>query len=462
MTDEVLAVDDVDIVAQLNGLEADDMGNAQAVYRVAGGRVRHTVENGWFVWNGVFWENNEHAVRKIVSDVLAQRHKLAGRGEPVHDLKSNRENISGAMWMLETLVKTDMQWFDRLDDKLPAPNGVVDLRTGELLPHDKDYGFTFTTTVDYNVYADTEPFEDLIYQNIDTGKLWAVEAFQRWLGYMLTGSTQEEKFLYLWGPGGSGKGTVLDTVRSVLPQPIQQVRNFSTFTRKRNEDTNHFDLAKLERARMVIAEESDRRVELNAPTVKSITGSTLHAAYKGKDGFDFPPKFKCVLISNWEVNADVDDSALWNRVIVAHFPHERRETEEEVMSLKAHFQEIDIKEGVLRFMVLGAVMWYEQGLSVPKQWRDAKANQRKELDMVDAWLEENTARVVDKDGIIVNDVLVPAAKVISNYTNWCKLNSVSPKQAKAFKQAMERKGIENRRTESARVYCGLALTKEYE
>lgn len=442
--------------AELVNFQASDMGNAQAVNLIAGGVVKYTEENGWFFWNGAFWENSIESVKRLVSDVLTRRHELAEmvNESGTHNLKSDRANITGAMWMLQSTVLTDMAWFDRLDDKLPTPSGVIDLRTGELLPHDKEYGFTFTTTVNYNPEADTKPFENLIRENIESGSNEAVQAFQRWLGYTLTGDTREEKILYLWGPGGSGKGTVANTAMSILPKPLQQVRSFSTFTAKRSDDTNHFDMARLERARMLQAQESDRRVELNAAMVKSMTGDVLNAAYKGKDSFEFTPKFKVTLTTNWSPNADVDDSAIWNRLIVVNFPHERRETADENMTLKTYFQQKEVKEGVLLFMVQGAVMWYQQGLNIPDAWKEAKHRQRDELDMVKQWLEENTEQAS-------YDVHTGASEVISNYNDWCKLNSVSPKQAKAFSYAMKQKGYEAGRNTKQRFYRSLTLTTKY-
>ena len=39
---------------------------------------------------------------------------------------------------------------------------------------------------------------------------------QKWAGYMLWGGAPEEKLLFLYGPGGTGKGTFINTIAYAL------------------------------------------------------------------------------------------------------------------------------------------------------------------------------------------------------------------------------------------------------
>ena len=39
---------------------------------------------------------------------------------------------------------------------------------------------------------------------------------QKFMGYCLTGSTEEEKFVIAYGPGGSGKGTFFETIAAAI------------------------------------------------------------------------------------------------------------------------------------------------------------------------------------------------------------------------------------------------------
>jgi putative DNA primase/helicase len=404
-------------------------------------------------------------VKRIVARTLEIRRQLAkaskksdddenGKGYSIsQSLKGDRDNISGTLYMMQAWAITPLSWFDQRDDLLPAPNGVIDLRTGELLPHDKDYGFTWNTTVKYDPEAFTGEWEQIISENIQGGEEEA-NALQTWFGYSFTGETKEEIFTYIYGPGGSGKGLVVGSIEHLLPEPVSQNRSFSTFTARRGDDTNHFDLAGLSRARFVHAHESERRVELNAALVKTLVGSdTLFAAYKGKDGFNFLPKFKTTLTSNFELNADVDDSAIWNRPMVISFPHERRETEQEDKTLKAHFKEPEQQEAILKGVVDGAVRWYQQGLVIPQSFRGDKRQQRERLDMVKRWLEENT----EPD----ESIKTRSMELISNYQDWCKLNTVEPKRGRSFADSMKRKGYEPKQDKQGSYYHGIKIVRTY-
>jgi putative DNA primase/helicase len=192
--------------------------------------------------------------------------------------------------------------------------------------------------------------------------------------------------------------------------------------------------------------------------VKELVGSrTLNAAFKGKDNFDFLPRFKVTLTSNFDLNADADDSAIWNRPMLISFPHERRETEQEDKNLKDDFLQPEQQEAILKWVVDGAVRWYSVGLVIPQSFRNDKQQQRGRLDMVKQWLLDNVDKVEDVNVRLCSEV------AISNYTDWCKLNSVEPKRGRSFADAMKIKGHKSERGDgrTCRFYRGLKLAVEY-
>lgn len=446
----------------LASFDTNHAGNAKAVEYLTDDRIKFSEEYGWYVWTGTHWEHNKQKIKDVVSDVLTVRksHGIAIRNDDlINSSEANRENISGTMYMLETYRDTEASFFDSDPDMLPAPNGLIDLRTGKRLPHDKTKGFSYTTTVEYEQEADYSEWVAFLESSVE-GDTEVIEALQIWSGYMLTGRTDSERMAYLWGPGGSGKSTYAESIMNLLPQPVSQTRGFGTMTAKRAEDTQNFDLASLERARILHANESQRQVELNGALLKNITSGQMFATYKGKQGFRFDIKFKTMLTSNWEVNLDADDSAGWSRIVPFHFPIERRDSGLENPAIKRMFQTPEQQKGILRWAVEGAVKYYERGgLYIPDALQSDKQRQRDKLDKVGSWLEENTAR---KAGYATC-----SASVISNYEQWCKHNAVEPKRAKSFTQAMERHGYENPDRMSigdtrCRAYKDLVLTADYE
>jgi putative DNA primase/helicase len=90
-------------------------------------------------------------------------------------------------------------------------------------------------------------------------------------------------------------------------------------------------------------------------------GDAIYCAFKGKTHFQYRPQFKLVLVSNRDVQAAVDDTAFWQRVIRIEFPHTFAGREDK--SLKARLQSPEVLAGVLAWCVEGAKRFYTDGLN---------------------------------------------------------------------------------------------------
>ncbi|BCL82176.1 phage/plasmid primase P4 [Ktedonobacteria bacterium brp13] len=409
--------------------EPDNDGNARAVAFLYGDFIRYTDQQSWIIWNGKYWETNRHAVKHLVIDTLRKRKTVAALANDDRLLKkcsADASNINAVMSLLESYVATEITEFDKEIDFLPVPNGLINLQTGELLPHNPDKGFTFVANVEYDPNADYREWEQFLLSSVG-----GVKILKMWCGYMLTGHTREEKMLYIYGPTRSGKGTFTETLHSLLPDPIAQEKSINTFVAKNDENTNNFDLASLKPALMVFASESARYQSLNAAKVKVMTGGNqLVAAYKGKDEFRFKPKFKICLTSNFEVDADVDDDAIWGRLIAVEFPNSHLDKED--ISLKERLRTYEAKQGVLRWAVEGAIEWYKQGrLIVPECLKKNVQERRKELDTISQWIED--CAIIDGEG------QAASGDVIRSYGHWCEENAVEPKKGKHFSQAIKKR-----------------------
>jgi len=423
----------------LANFDADDSGNGDAVHALYGKDFLWCSSRGWFRWAGTHWELDVDGcgVKRRTVETLRRRRHAAVDAQIEAVIKSTRADdrrVNGAVNRFKTLVSVGIEAFDNNPDLLNCQNGVIDLRTGNLLPHDRKQRFTYCVPVAYQQEADYSAWMQYL-DGVVGGGYEVVDYLQMLCGYSLTGHTREEILIYLHGPTRSGKGTLAETFMALLPSPVSAGVDFNSFTAKREGDTNNFDLAPLKPARMIFASESQRNQSLNPAKIKQLTGGDqIRCCFKNKDHFSYRPQFKMWMMSNHGVNGDPEDDALWGRVRVIHFPNSYLGIEDK--SKKEGLKEPGVLQGVLLWAVQGAVKWYAlgaKGLATPAPVVDITQEHRAKLDYVQQWLDEC--------GDANNEAWTPNEVVHASYRAWCKSNTVQyPKGPTALAQSLKSKG----------------------
>ena len=147
-------------------------------------------------------------------------------------------------------------------------NGLVDMRTGELIKHEHPQRQTYCLDIDYEPGAESELWEKCLSQWIgDNVNLR--QYLHRLMGYAVTGDTSEEVLIFIYGPSRSGKGTFLNTIHTVLG-PLAASTDMDTFIDRRG--GRNFALSSLIDARFVQAQETRTDQWLNTAMLKSATG----------------------------------------------------------------------------------------------------------------------------------------------------------------------------------------------
>lgn len=421
---------------------ADDAGNGDALYALYGQDYLWCGASGWFVYTGTHWALDEEGVsvrRQAVDTLRKRRHAAvdAGMEAVIACTKGDEKRVNGCVSRFKTLVAINIDAFDSNPDLLNCKNGVVDLRTGVVTPHDRKQRFTYCLPVEY-VPSDCPEWIDYL-QNTVGGGREVIDYLQLALGYSLTGHTREEILFYLFGPTRSGKGTLAETMMALLPTPLSKMVDFNSFTARREGDVSNFDLAPLKPSRMIFASESQKSQALNPAKIKQLTGGDhITCCFKHRNFFSYRPQFKVWMLSNHPVNGDPEDDALWGRVRVIAFPNSFLGKEDKTK--KARLKESDVLSGVLYWAVQGAIKWYAlgaAGLSTPQQVKETTNAHRADLDYVQQWLDECTDDNDDEDSWVANE------DVIASYTEWCRNNNVQyPKGPKGLAQSLKAKGYE--------------------
>ena len=355
-----------------------DLGNAERLLIRFGDRLLDVVGLGVMQWTGAHWrpDGKEGALDRAAHETarvmareaqVAQLARVAGlidhyptsrkdardlreKGQVVEHCyedvaawakSSQSAKSTGAMAkMARAYLQVDAAKMDAQPHILGVQNGMVDLRTGELLPADPAALLTKISPIDYDPTATCPTWERALGQAM-LGDADLLDYVQRMSGYVMTGETREQCFFFLTGHGSNSKGVFTGTLRRLLPDHTRELPKDLLMkqrgSRKEMGGTNDI-LAGLRSARFLHAEETDSDDVLDEAAMKLISGEgVLSASFKYERNFEFRPIGKIVADMNFRPRIHSQDKAIWRRVVDvpfrAHFANPEDEGYEEGVSL---------------------------------------------------------------------------------------------------------------------------------
>ncbi len=439
----------------------DDEGNAQAVYYFHGDQYAFTDAYGWMRYTGKHWTPAlaERDLNLAVTATLIRRQRAGLRYQDeniVRAAKPSRSHKENAKAQLKDLVWHDITEYDQDRNLLNTLNGVVDLRTGELISHSPSHLFTYCAPAEYNPATDWAPWLDFL-ADVVGDYVELAEWLQQAAGYSFSGYTNEECAFYIYGPSRSGKGTFANCLLATMGKPLATGVAASMFTMRRQADSQNFDLAPLKPARLVFASETGINQKLNGPLIRQITGNDeIRCAFKNKDQFSYVPSYKIWFMSNSLVKMDdPGEAANWGRLRVLQFPYGRLGSEDK--RLKDNMSNSpEMRQAILAWAVEGARQWINSanGLVTPAPVAAVTRQHQLAQDSVQAWMEE---AAVTGPGLVAS-----VANLYQSYLAFCLAQGREYEEKIGFGKQMSDKGYksENKRIggrNSERCYSGIAL-----
>lgn len=439
-----------------------DTGNAHLFQRDNGADVRFVnAEKAWYVWSGAgTWSPDDTGseVRRAMATLrTAQRaamqltSKRKRKAHFAHYLESESEpGIRRMLTLARSLpgIAAAPADFDRDPSLLCCANGVVNLRTGELLPHSRDHLFTRASPVAFDPAAKCPRFErflEEIFPNDTALSDWVRLA----IGYSATGDTREQCAFFLLGDGANGKSVLVETIRYVLGG-FTAAADIETFVNRENQRGPSNDLARLAHVRLVASSEPEEGAALAEGFLKSITGGeTITARFLFREHFEFQPQFKLWISTNVRPKVRGTDNGIWRRIRLipfrVTFPEERQD-QQLLQTLRGE------ATGILAWIIRAAVDWYERGLPLCDSVRAATQEYRSEQDIFGQFL-------ADRCSIGAGPIYeVKAADLYRAYLGWAADNGEKPWTHRAVSRHLHAKGFNRRKTGGNTVWTGVRLS----
>lgn len=423
------------------------------------------VSDRWYAWDGKRWmpDDGEAMIKgmnlsKIIhkeadqwrnkkaktSDEREKYLKIAESLEAWAKKSEMSGTINAALSMAKKVLSVDANQVDSHQWLLNVNNGTVDIRTGNIKPHDPDDLITKLIEIDYKPDAVCPTWDEVLQriarEDSDVGK--PISRFlQRWFGYNLSGSCREQKFVVHYGNGRNGKSTVLDTVANVMGDYAGTAAPGLMLSSDKSRHPT--EIADLFGRRMVTAHESGEGGVLREDFIKQATGGDkLKARYMNKDFFEFSPTHKLQLLTNYKPVIKGQDEGIWRRVLLVPYAA-KFGTEQEVQSGAAHYVRDNRvmeyleheREGILAWLVEGAVEWYRDGLNPPDAVLAASKGYQKEQDRVLQFVEEICELGMDFRSYLTNG---DHEGIYPTYNRWCKVGGMHPLSKINFLAGLER------------------------
>ncbi|MFZ2653917.1 MAG: phage/plasmid primase, P4 family [Victivallales bacterium] len=455
--------DPVDMARKGTPYPMTDAGNAERFAYYNKGKVCYdTKAKAWRVFNGKYWRIKPRiyklgidTARRIRQEAEVAPDKVSGDkklGQVLfnHAIRTESKKCLDAMLAIaESMLAVEPDKFDADTYLFNCQNGTIDLKTGQLRPHDRKDYITKISPVEYDPDVDISLLMAFL-KDLAGGDMAVIGSLQKLQGYTLTGDISEETVQMAIGRENSGKTTLFESMKAAWGTYAVTI-NFETLVRKKNDSGVSNDIARLAGARLVSGDEVDEGKSLAEGLLKAVSGGNmLVARFLYGEYFEFHPQFKLWLASNFAPRVSAEDGAVWRRLIRLPFDHiVPKEKRDKSLKKKLKDPAIGGKQ-ILRFAVEGCLLWQREGLALADAIVTATEKYREECDTMKDFFDECCQ--------FIPEAWTSSKGIQEAYKRYCTEYSI--RYPLGFMKLQERLKIRNCQPEkryNQRGWCGISL-----
>lgn len=427
-----------------------------------GHALRHAPGLGWLAWDEQRWQPSDVQARYLAKETAAELviAAVSAAKDAQTDMAKEAQRWSGAcqeprirasltLAEVHPVVAADVDDLDSDPYLLNVHNGTVDLRTGNLRPHDQADLITMLAGGEYVAASRSERWQRFLAQT--TGGDVELEAYlQRAVGYTACGVTDEEVLLFAHGPGATGKTTFIEAIRAALGT-YARTADFATFLASRKDgDGPTPGVARLAGARLASASEVEPGQRFNLARLKALTGGeTIVARHLHKSAFEFSPRFTLWLAANERPSIPAADDATWRRVRLLPFVHVVDAADRDAGLKRSLTSDPHDLAAILAWIVEGALAWQRDGLGTCAAVEAATAGYRADGDPLADWIAARCqlgARLIAPGGLLRTD-----------YEHWAENSGDETISPREFAAALKALGLTRKHTKRGTEWKGIGF-----
>lgn len=428
----------------------------------------------WMRWSGSRWELDKRLRHEYSAVVMAQRLL-----EHAKRLKIENPDVGTALekeakklchnTQIQAMLRNARsdprvavchEDFDKDPNLLTLRNGVYNMSTGQLQPHDPSLMLTRQMNTSYAPDAGPGRWHRFVEEVLPDPQVR--EYVQRLCGYMLTGRMTERAMVLFYGESGSGKTQFLEALSAIMGDFAGVAPPSAFQPRQAGYKGPSEDLHKLMGKRFVMQSELDAGTRFNEALVKSIVGADTQSTRPLYGApIDWQPEYTVFLATNHLPKISSSENAIWNRVKPIQFTQVFINEQGQALNPAdrgiGRRMATEEPEKIFNWLLEGVAAYNERGLDEPQQVTDWLREYREDVDTARQFINE----AEDHDRIqLADDASAPVREVYKAYLGWASDNGVQPLGMRGFGERLESMGFERGRTSKTRTWLGIRAAAE--
>ncbi|CAB3797454.1 phage/plasmid primase, P4 family [Pararobbsia alpina] len=440
-----------------------ELGNAYRMLDLVGDRLRYVYDvKKWLKWDGTAWtwDTDGASVRAMAMklptvilnearEYLTDAEHFAKWSRQSHKEKTIKASVSLLQDFEEIRLPSSCIDADILKIGFDGARQMIDLDTGEVRPTTP----TDLITKSLNVSSIATSTDDIRWiqflRQVFDNDLEMIDWLQRFCGYLLTGSTEEQFFLFCYGHGANGKSVFIETLKHVMGDYARAIAPETLCATRRQAGAATPDLVPLIGARLAISSETEDNASMAESLVKGLVGGDtmpVRANYGAQ--LQFTPMLKLIMAGNHQPRINGVDSGIWRRVRLVPFNKTFTADQRDPQLLSTLKIEAPL---ILGWMLQGCLAWKKRGLAdTPHAITDATDGYRQDQDITGKWLSDCTVKDVSRETL--------STALYANYKSWAMDNGFQAASSQTLSRRLRERGFEPRKSNGKTWWPGLALT----